>query len=107
MKTIHNTTVRDDYGTVIAGNDDSEWIAVHPADPLDTLFVEVCSRSIAPELDHKAEGLALAAFSGKGDDSLHGAMLDDSDSTILYAFFVWDDTNGTWWRVGLVDVPTA
>lgn len=107
MKTTANTTVRDDAGTVIAGSDDSLWIAVHPADPLDTLFVEVCSRSIAPELDHRAEGLALAAFSGKGDDSLHRAMVGDSDAGIPYVFFYWDATNGTWWRVGLVDAPAA
>jgi hypothetical protein len=107
MKTTQNTTVRDYAGTVIDGNDDSEWIAVHPADPLDTLFVEVCSRSIAPELDHKAEGLALAACLGKGDHNLHRAMVDDSVSSIPYAFFYWDETNGTWWRVGLVDVPAA
>jgi hypothetical protein len=107
MKATTNTTVRDYHGTVIAGSDDSLWIAVHPADPLDTLFVEVCSRSIAPELDHKAEGLVLAAFSGSGDDALHAAMVDDSCAGIPYAFFYWDDTNGTWWRVGLVDVHTA
>jgi len=107
MKTTHNTTVRDYAGTVIAGSDGSLWIAVHPADPLDTLFIEVCSRSIAPELDHKAEGLALAAFSGNGDDSLHSALVDDSVAGIPYAFFLWDETNGTWWRVGLVDAPTA
>lgn len=107
MKTTTSTTVRDYAGTVIAGSKDSLWIAVHPADPTDTLFVEVCSRSIAPELDHKAEGLALAAFSGKGDDSLHGAMVDDSEASIPYAWFYWDETNGTWWRVVLVDAPTA
>ncbi len=104
MKATTNTTVRNYAGTVIAGSDDSSWIAVHPANPLDELFVEVCSRSIAPELDHKAEGLALASLSGNGDDSLHRAMVDACDTGIHYAFFYWDATNGTWWRVGLVDV---
>jgi hypothetical protein len=104
MKTTTNTTVRDYAGTVIAGNDDSLWIAVHPADPTDVLFVEVCGCALVDGVDCRAEGLAIAAFSGKGDDSLHAAMVDDS---IALAWFYWDETNGTWWRVGLVDVPAA
>lgn len=114
MKTIQNTKAVDDHGTVIAGNEESYWIEVHPSD------ADAVANGTGSETDRLAHQLAsfgdeeqkravydagaiAARADGNGDALLHAAMVEDASHGLGSAFFYWDEENGTWWRVALSD----
>lgn len=115
MKTAQNTKVVDARGTVIAGNEESYWIEVHPSDAdavangtgseTDKLAYQLAN--FGDEEDKRAvydNGTNLARGDGNGDAALHAAMVEDASHGLGSVFFYWDEENGTWWRVGLADL---
>lgn len=106
MKTIQNTKVVDDNGTVIAGSDDSYWIEVHPSDADAVAQASVAEVVVTEGRKRIAydKGANLARDDGNGDAALHAAMVEDASRGLRSVFFYWDEENGTWWRVGLADL---
>lgn len=115
MKTIQNTKVVNDNGTVIDGSEESYWIEVHPSD------ADAVANGTGSETDRLAYQLAaagneegkravydngtdLARNDGNGDAALHAAMVEDTSHGLRSVFFLWDEENVTWWRVALADL---
>lgn len=106
MKTIQNTKVVNDNGTVIAGSEDIYWIEVRPSDADAVAQASVAEVAVTEGRKRIAydNGTDLARNDGNGDTALHAAMVEDASHGLRSVFFYWDEENGAWWRVGLADL---